>query len=136
MRLGVVPNMHPVQPVGCLGDGSEREPDTLLFVGNFLHQRNFDAGLFFCEAVLPLIWKTAPSVKLRVIGAPAPDCIRALTCDRIEIFVHVPDIEFYLRRSKISIAPLRYGGGMKGKVGEALAAGLPVVTTAFGAEGF
>lgn len=136
MRLGVVPNMHPVQPMGCMGDGSEREPNTLLFVGNFLHQPNVDAVLFFCEEVLPLIWKTDPSVKLRVIGAPVLDRIRALACDRIEILGHVPDIEIHLRRSKISIAPLRYGGGMKGKVGEALAAGLPVVTTAFGAEGF
>lgn len=61
--------------------------------------------------------------------------VRALANDRVIVTGYVPDTAPYLRRCRVSIAPLRYGAGMKGKVGEALAAGLPVVATSIAVEG-
>lgn len=92
--------------------------------------------LYFCRDVFPLISSAYPEVRLKIIGSNAPDSIMALADDRIEVLGYVPDIAPLLERAYISVAPLRYGGGMKGKVGEALSFGLPVVTTTFGAEGF
>jgi O-antigen biosynthesis protein len=54
----------------------------------------------------------------------------------VEVTGYVPETAPYLRAAWVSIAPLRFGAGMKGKVGEAMSFGLPVVTTSVGAEGF
>ena len=131
--VDVVPNIHAMHP---LDDGSERIPDSLLFVGNFKHEPNTDAMLWFCREILPLIRKEVPATRLRIVGDAPPDVVRSLARDGIEVVGYVPDVQPYLRTSAVSIAPLRYGGGMKGKIGEAMAAGLPVVTTSTGAEGF
>lgn len=131
--VDVVPNIHAMHP---LDDGSERIPDSLVFVGNFKHEPNSDAMLWFCREILPLIRKEVPGTRLRIIGDAPPDVVRSLARDGIEVVGYVPDVQPYLRTSVVSIAPLRYGGGMKGKIGEAMAAGLPVVTTSTGAEGF
>jgi glycosyltransferase involved in cell wall biosynthesis len=133
LSLGVVPNMHPMRP---LESAVERDPESMLFVGNFRHEPNRDAVQYLCTEVLPLIWRQAPNARLRIIGDPVSDELRAFAEPRVEILGHVADLEPYLRRSWVSVAPLRYGGGMKGKVGEAFAAGLPVVTTPFGVEGY
>ena len=61
--------------------------------------------------------------------------MQALAGDGVEVTGWVPETEPYLASHRLSVAPLRFGAGMKGKVGEALAAGLPVVTTSIGAEG-
>jgi glycosyltransferase involved in cell wall biosynthesis len=133
LSVDVVPNIHAMHP---LDDGSERIPDSLLFVGNFKHEPNNDAMLWFCREILPLIRKEVPGTRLRIVGDAPPDAVRSLARDGIEVVGYVPDVQPYLRTSAVSIAPLRYGGGMKGKIGEAMAAGLPVVTTSTGAEGF
>jgi O-antigen biosynthesis protein len=133
LSVGVVPNIHAMQP---LDDAKNRVPDSLLFVGNFKHEPNSDAMLWFCREILPLIWKEAPAARLRIVGDAPPKIVRDLASERIEVVGYVPDLRPYLCTSRVSVAPLRYGGGMKGKIGEAMAAGLPVVTTSTGIEGF
>jgi glycosyltransferase involved in cell wall biosynthesis len=133
LSVGVVPNIHVIHP---LDDERARKPDSLVFVGGFRFDPNIDAMLYFCREVMPLIWHRVPAATLRIVGDSPPEAVRGLACDRIEVTGYVPDVHACLRSSRVSVAPLRYGGGMKGKIGEAMAAGLPVVTSSAGIEGF
>ena len=133
LRVEIVPNMHDASPL----DGTvQRRPNTLVFVGSFLHEPNIDAMVYFCNDVFPLITSEIPAVTLRIIGSFPTQSIKDLARGGVEVIGFVPDVKPYLDSSYVSIAPLRYGGGMKGKIGEAMAHGLPVVTTSVGMEGF
>ena len=129
--VGVVSNIHGAEPVG----GGYDTRDGLLFVAGFGHPPNVDAAIWFCNDVLPLIRRQLPDVPVRMVGSNPPAEIRALARDGVEVTGWVPSTTPYITSARLSIAPLRYGAGVKGKVGEALAHGLPVVTTPVGAEG-
>jgi O-antigen biosynthesis protein len=134
LEVMVVPSVQDID--GDAVDGAARIPGSLLFVGGFAHTPNVDAVVYFCRDVLPLIRKVLPSTPVWIVGASPPDEVRAFgSLPGVEITGHVPDLGVYLRKASISIAPLRYGAGIKGKITEAMAAGLPVVTTPIGAEG-
>jgi len=107
----------------------------LIFVGSFAHEPNVDAILYFCGEVWPMVKARLPRATLTVVGGGAPASVRALEGDGVRIAGYVPDLAQIFAESDISIAPLRYGGGIKGKVGEAMAVGLPVVSTSVGVEG-
>jgi len=86
--------------------------------------------------VYPQIRQLLPNVRLDIIGDnPAAD-IAAFDSDEVRVRGYVPDVEPYLGERRVFVAPLRFGAGIKGKVGEAMAHGIPVVTTSIGAEGF
>ena len=134
LEVIVVPTIHKVD--GGAVHGESRIPGSLLFVGGFAHPPNVDAVVYFCQEVLPLIRKVLPSVPVWIVGDSPPDEVLAMKAlAGVEVTGYVPDLGPYLRKAWISIAPLRYGAGIKGKIGEAMAAGLPVVTTTIGAEG-
>ncbi len=133
MQVAVVPNVHVIHPFPV---PSGRKFGELVFVGGFKHAPNVDAMVYFCGEVLPLIAAAQPSARLKIIGSNPPSAIQSLVGERVEVVGYVPETAPYLESAYISVAPLRYGGGMKGKVGEAMSFGLPVVTTSFGAEGF
>ena len=129
----VIPNLHKIPP---FPDPAKRRHGELLFVGGFRHDPNIDAMLYFCHEIFPSIVARHPETCLKIIGSNTPESIQKLASSRIDVLGYVSDITPYLEKSYISIAPLRYGGGLKGKVGEAMSFGLPVVTTSFGAQGF
>lgn len=129
----VIPNIHAVP---AFPDPKKRRYGELVFVGGFKHDPNVDAMVYFCRDVMPLITAAHPETRLKIIGSNPPSGIQALASDHVEVIGYVPETAPYLESAYISVAPLRYGGGMKGKVGEAMSYGLPVVTTTFGAEGF
>ncbi|MDD1628507.1 MAG: glycosyltransferase family 4 protein, partial [Methylococcaceae bacterium] len=106
-----------------------------VFIGIFSHEPNVDAVLYFYREIWPTIVKNHPDSHWFIIGGNPPPEIQSLACSNIEVTGYVPETLPYLKKSWISIAPLRFGAGMKGKVGEAMAAGIPVVTTDFGAQG-
>ena len=133
LRIQVIPNLHPIQK--ALPSPGERRRNSLLFVGGFNHPPNTDSILFFCREIFPIIIKDVPDVTLTIVGDSPPPEIQDLGSDRIFITGFVASTQPYLDLAYISIAPLRFGAGMKGKVGEALASGLPVVTTSIGAQG-
>ncbi len=133
LRVAIVPTIH---DVALFDDATQRTPNTLVFVGSFLHEPNIDAMIYFCNEVLPLIATEIPGVRLTIIGSSVTQSVKELERDGVEVLGFVPDIKPYLESSYVSIAPLRYGGGIKGKIGEAMAHGLPVVTTSIGMEGF
>jgi hypothetical protein len=132
-RVAVVPTIHEV--ADDVPSFQDRKPHSLLFVGGFQHTPNVDAVLFFCKDVLPLIRKVLPDTTVTIVGDGAPDAIRGMASDVITVAGWVPDVKPYLDTHLISIAPLRFGSGMKGKVGEAMAHGVPVVVTKVAAEG-
>ena len=107
----------------------------LFFVGNFWHRPNVDAMLVFCHLVFPLIRAKRQDIQLRIAGDNVPPGLKRFESDAVQFLGHVPDLADELRSARISIAPLRFGAGMKGKIGEALSWGLPVITTSIGAEG-
>ena len=115
---------------------AKRRYGELVFVGGFKHDPNVDAMLYFCHEVMPRIAAARPHARLKIIGSHPPPAIQALAGEHVDVLGFVPETAPYLESAYISVAPLRYGGGMKGKVGEAMSFGLPVVTTSYGAEGF
>lgn len=127
----VIPNIHPVggSSIGLNGRKG------LLFIGNFNHTPNTDAMLYFVAEVFPIVRRTLPELTLTIVGNNPPKEVRALASRSILVTGYVPSTAPYLKTARVSIAPLRYGAGMKGKIGEAMAHGLPVVTTSIGAEG-
>lgn len=130
-KVAVLPNIHVIhEPAPDVGK------PVLSFVGGFAHDPNADAVLYFCSDILPLIQSDIPDVVFNVIGNSPPPEVQALASDTVRVLGYVPDTGPLLRSTLISVAPLRYGAGMKGKVGEAMSMGLPVVTTSVGAEGF
>jgi GT2 family glycosyltransferase/glycosyltransferase involved in cell wall biosynthesis/radical SAM superfamily enzyme YgiQ (UPF0313 family)/MoaA/NifB/PqqE/SkfB family radical SAM enzyme/cytochrome c-type biogenesis protein CcmH/NrfG len=128
----VIPNIH---LVSNSAKPAMKERRDILFVGGFPHLPNVDAMLYFCSEIWPQIINSIPEVKLFIVGNQPPEQIKRLAADNIIVTGYVPDISAYLNVCRISVAPLRYGAGMKGKVGEALAAGVPVVGTNIAAEG-
>jgi len=107
----------------------------ILFIGGFIHQPNVDAIHWFVHEIFPLIKNQIPDVRLFVIGSDPPADIRSPTDDSIVVTGFVEQVEPYLEQSRIFIAPVRYGAGVKGKINKSMCYGLPVVTTTIGAEG-
>ncbi len=129
--IDIIPNIH--EKVDFVKRFEETED--LLFVGNFNHLPNRDAAQYFCKEIFPLILKNLPDVKLYIVGNNPPEEVKAFASDIVIVAGYVEDLTPFLKKARISVNPLRYGAGMKGKIGEALSWGLPVVTTSIGAEG-
>jgi GT2 family glycosyltransferase/glycosyltransferase involved in cell wall biosynthesis len=131
VRTTVVPTIHPAHGRGLPFESREH----ILFVGNFRHRPNADAVHFYAREVLPRVRESLPTVELLLIGDNAPPEFAEYEPAGVRVLGYVPDIEPVFARARISVAPLRFGAGINGKIGEALAHGLPVVTTNIGAAG-
>lgn len=114
---------------------SFNERKDIMFVGNFNHNPNEDAVLYFVKEIFPSIKKQLPEIKFYIVGNNPSEKIKALQSDDIIVTGWVADVKKYLDKCRIEVVPLRFGAGNKGKVGEALSNGLPIVTTTIGAEG-
>lgn len=127
----VVPNVH--EPRAA--DRSFAHTSGLLFIGNYHHPPNLDAVRWLCDRVMPIVWRSLPDVRLTLLGSNPPREVEALAADRVTVTGYVRDVEPYFLKNRLFVAPLRFGAGMKGKIGQALEYALPVVTTPVGAEG-
>jgi GT2 family glycosyltransferase/glycosyltransferase involved in cell wall biosynthesis len=106
------------------------------FVGGFRHPPNADGIGWFVQAVWPLVLEHKPDARLYIVGSHMPPEVKALAAVRgVEAVGFVDDLDAFLDRRRVSVAPLRYGAGAKGKVAGSLARGLPVVCTPVAAEG-
>lgn len=108
----------------------------LFFVGGFSHKPNQDAVLFLYHDIMPLVWKKNKHIKVTIVGSYPTKDMLDLNSDRFKVLGYVEDISEYFNTSRVFVAPLRYGAGVKGKIGQSLEYGLPLVTTPIGAEGF
>jgi glycosyltransferase involved in cell wall biosynthesis len=127
----VVPVIEPLRPPS-VSWAARRD---LLFVGNYTHEPNVDAALWLCAEIMPLVWKRLPDVRVTLAGAEPTRAVRALANRRVVVRGYVPNLEPLFDDVRVVVAPLRYGAGVKGKIVQALAHGIPTVTTSVGAEG-
>ncbi|WP_051622196.1 Hint domain-containing protein [Acidocella facilis] len=126
-KLHLVPwAIKPVKPA------MRTDREGLLLVGNFAHEPNLDGLLWFAQAVLPAL----AGQRLTVVGAGLPHGVaQMLRTQGVELAGAVEDLAPYYARARLALAPLRFGAGIKGKVLEAWAHGLPCVMTPIAAEG-
>ncbi|HEX9918535.1 MAG TPA: glycosyltransferase family 4 protein, partial [Pyrinomonadaceae bacterium] len=131
-RIEVIPTIHPLRRRGR----GFAERQHLLFLGNLAHRPNADAVHHFMRDIFPAVKRAIPEVKLYVVGDNVTPEIAAYASADVEVLGYVPDVEPLFHHCRLMVVPLRYGAGIKGKLGESLSYGLPVVTTSTGAEGF
>lgn len=117
-------------------DASLKEP-ALLFTGYYSDRPNRDAAVWFCHAVWPRLKAKYPDLAFYVVGPnPTPDMIELARRDpRLIVTGEVDDIRPYLAKAQVFVCPNRLGSGMRGKILQAMASGVPVVSTTLGAEG-
>ena len=106
-----------------------------LFIGGFQHRPNIDAVLFFVEEIYPLVRDRLPDTKFYIIGDKAPPEIVALASDRIIVAGLQRNVRSFFDSVRLSVAPLRFGAGIKGKINQSMAFGVPVVATSIAVEG-
>ena len=107
----------------------------VVFVGSFNHAPNADAVQWFASGIWPAVLQRWPQARFHVVGANPPAAISHLADAHIQIHGFVEHLDPLLQTMQLAVAPLRFGAGMKGKIGTALRCGLPVVTTSIGSEG-
>ena len=107
----------------------------IAFVGGFQHQPNVDAVTTFLDTIWPRILAAAPTMKFRVIGSHLPESLSRRQDRNVEWVGYVPELEPWLDKVRLTVAPLRFGAGAKGKVVSSLLSGVPVVASQIAAEG-
>ena len=133
-----VKNIHYLPNVVDTVQRAEGErANNVLFIGGYKWHPNVDAVRWFSTDIWPSIIREVPDAIFQIVGSdPDEEILKLDENPGIEVLGFVPETKPYLDNAAVSVAPLRYGGGMKGKVNEAMAHGLPVVATSFGAQGF
>jgi len=111
------------------------ERQGIFFIGSFLHDPNVDSVKHLYNKILPIVWKTLPNLKVFIIGQEPSEEISNMNSDLFQVKGFVENIVPFYENCFASVSPLRYGAGVKGKIGQAFEYALPVVTTTIGAEG-
>jgi polysaccharide biosynthesis protein PslH len=119
------------------GTRSPRRSNEILFLGNLEWRANIDAVRLLLNDVFPKVVAAEPSARLRIVGRRPPKWMRqaAERDPNVEVDADVADVRPYLHGCGVMAVPLRIGGGSRLKILEALACGMPVVSTGVGAEG-
>jgi hypothetical protein len=109
------------------------------FIANYAHEPNVDAAHFLAETLMPLVWQRDPNISCFLVGSRMPETIRRLArpgpLRAILTLGHLPALDPLFDRVRLTVAPLRYGAGVKGKVLASFAAGVPCAMSAIAAEG-
>lgn len=112
------------------------KPATLIFNGALTYSANYDAMQYFLASIYPLIKRDVPNVTLTITGSLKNVNVSGLSLDEsVHLSGYIDDIRFPVAQSSVCIVPLRQGGGTRLKILEAMALGIPVVSTPKGAEG-
>lgn len=113
------------------------ERNHFVTIGNFLHKPNYNAVLYLKETIWPLIRKQLPKAELNIYGAYASQKVNQLHNKSQGFLIkgYAEDANEVLQKSKVCLAPIRFGAGLKGKLVDAMQNGTPCVTTTIGAEG-
>jgi glycosyltransferase involved in cell wall biosynthesis len=130
----VIPNIHEIKTTPEEAN-SFSSRNGLLFIGGYLHKPNIDAAEWLVKEIMPIIWKQNPSIVLTLLGSRPTTEVLALQSERVIVPGYIHDVSSYFNNNRIFVAPLRFGAGMKGKIGQSLEFGLPIVSTDIGVEG-
>jgi glycosyltransferase involved in cell wall biosynthesis/Ca2+-binding RTX toxin-like protein len=134
-RIHVVPwaiERDVAPPPTCAADAADR----IAFIGNFAHAPNADGVRYLAEEVMPLAWQQAPKLECLLVGSRMPDEIRRLAArSGLQAIGFVADLDSVFAQVRATVAPLRFGAGIKGKILTSLAAGVACVATPIAAEG-
>jgi polysaccharide biosynthesis protein PslH len=116
--------------------GEPYDPDTISFVGRMDYYPNQESMFDFCANVLPLLRERRPTIKLTIVGADPPPAVKKLgRLPGVTVTGSVPDVRPYVRGSALMVAPLNIARGTQNKILEAMAMGVPVVTSGVAAGG-
>jgi polysaccharide biosynthesis protein PslH len=135
LHSAVVPNAVDVEefrPAAWLPPSDGR---TVLFFGALNYFPNVDGLLYLLREVWPLLEKSHPRARLKVVGQHPPPEVLAFRGPRVDVTGKVEDVRPHLASAAVTIVPLRIGGGTRFKILEAMAMARPVVSTTLGAEG-
>lgn len=134
-------NAKPIQAYCFASFGGSGRPveqrSDILFVAGFGHPPNEDAAVWLAESIFPKVLSRVPEARLYLVGSNPTARVEGLARERVVVTGFVEDAvlaDFY-GGCRVAVVPLRYGAGIKSKVVEALQQGLPLVTTAVGAQG-
>ncbi len=132
-KIAVFPVLYSPVAAAPASFGDRRN---LFFLGAYKHRPNVDAVRWFVDEVWPLVRKELPDAEFHIIGADAPDSVVDLgKRPGVKYVGFVTDLDDALNTYRVSVAPLRFGAGIKGKLGAAMGAGAPSVCTSIAAEG-
>jgi|GEM_PF-3014880 len=140
-KILYIPNIHRQHedfPADKINPWHKR--NGLVFVGNFYHNPNVTSAIYIKHELAPLLEKEVGKTPIFIVGTNPPYAVKTMMrfgamAKQFKVTGHVASTFDYLNRAKVSIAPVLFGAGMNGKIGEAMAAGVPVVTTPLGAMG-
>lgn len=118
------------------GSSGSSTPNSIVFVGSLDYHANIDGVVSFSREVWPRLRELRPDLTFTIVGRdPSPEVRELASIPGIEVTGTVDDVRPYYRQAIASIVPLKVGGGSRLKILEAMAAGVPVVSTTLGAEG-
>ena len=132
-NIAVVPNIH--FPQVDYGMASFEDRDGICFIGGYDHNPNVDAVTWLINEIMPIVWKRLPNLIVNLLGSNPPKEVTSLQSCNVVVPGYVNDVSSYFDKNRVFVAPLRVGAGMKGKIGQSMEYGLPVITTSIGAEG-
>lgn len=114
-----------------------KTPHSMVFLGSMDWMPNIDAVVYFADAIFPLIKNSVPEATLTIVGRNPPERVRELAKNdpAVRVTGTVDDVRPFVAAAEAVVVPLRVGGGTRIKIFEAMAAGVPVVSTTIGAEG-
>ena len=115
---------------------SFEERNNFVFIGNFLHEPNWNAVQYLKETIWPLIRRQMPEAILQIYGAYPSQKVLQLHQHKQGFYImgRADDAQEVVRNALVVLVPLRFGAGIKGKLIEAMQCGTPSVTTTIGAE--
>jgi GT2 family glycosyltransferase len=128
MRAGIDTSRYEFRPAG-------REPWTMLFLGSFRHTPNQEALDWFLREIMPRILGRVPNARLTVVGSELPPGNSLAQYQNVDLVGYVDDVRDPLSRYSLFVCPILSGSGVRVKLLEAFASGIPVVSTRLGAEG-
>ncbi|HUN01726.1 MAG TPA: glycosyltransferase [Niabella sp.] len=130
-KIALIP--IPVDIPGRLKEFSERQH--IVFLGGYDHLPNVDAIKYFVKEIWPKISQRLPDVKFMIAGNKMPDEFSSFASETVQLVGFVKDLQELYSSCRLSVVPLRFGAGVKGKILTSMSFGVPNVVTSIGAEG-